>query len=171
MLKDPYFTLMTYHARLWFVFKTCIVYGPHHGIVACRPTNRISSVVSQNSHEKENKEEEKQKALNSDLCSKQLCYLDSLGSETERQLQGSNRIMDYQNIINPLYICGFFLTKLASLCLEVLSDVLMKETLRYLAGVAGPSGYGSNSTAEQVTEASSSCSLFPSQLTAIVTGQ
>lgn len=42
----------------------------------------------------------------------------------------------------------------------------MKETLRYLAGLAGPSGYGSNSTAEQVTE---DCSL-PSQLTAIITG-
>ncbi|XP_031372483.1 short-chain dehydrogenase TIC 32, chloroplastic isoform X2 [Punica granatum] len=80
--------------------------------------------------------------------------------------------MDYQNIINPLYICGFFLTKLASLCLELLSCVLMKETLRYLAGIAGPSGYGSNSTAEQVTELPSwpSCSLFSPQLTAIVTG-
>ncbi|KAK4776812.1 hypothetical protein SAY86_005500 [Trapa natans] len=78
--------------------------------------------------------------------------------------------MDYHNIINPLQICGFFLTKVASLCLEVLSTVLMKKTLRYLAGVAGPSGYGSNSTAEQVTEASTSWSHFPSQLTAIVTG-
>ncbi|KAK4749657.1 hypothetical protein SAY87_027106 [Trapa incisa] len=74
--------------------------------------------------------------------------------------------MDYQTIINPLQICGFFLTKLA----QVLSAVLMKETLRYLAGVAGPSGYGSNSTAEQVTDPSSSCTHFPSQLTAIVTG-
>ncbi|PKI59110.1 hypothetical protein CRG98_020476 [Punica granatum] len=48
----------------------------------------------------------------------------------------------------------------------------MKETLRYLAGIAGPSGYGSNSTAEQVTELPSwpSCSLFSPQLTAIVTG-
>ncbi|KAK3037550.1 hypothetical protein RJ639_030358 [Escallonia herrerae] len=46
----------------------------------------------------------------------------------------------------------------------------MKEALRYLAGVAGPSGYGSNSTAEQVTQ-DCSCPL-PShhQLTAIVTG-
>ncbi|KAK9119780.1 hypothetical protein Scep_017873 [Stephania cephalantha] len=44
----------------------------------------------------------------------------------------------------------------------------MKETLRYLAGVAGPSGFGSSSTAEQVTE-DCSCSL-PSHLTAIVTG-
>ncbi|XP_010248591.1 PREDICTED: short-chain dehydrogenase TIC 32, chloroplastic [Nelumbo nucifera] len=44
----------------------------------------------------------------------------------------------------------------------------MKETLRYLAGVAGPSGFGSNSTAEKVTEDCSS--LVPSQLTAIITG-
>ncbi|KAL6973184.1 NADP-retinol dehydrogenase [Sarracenia purpurea var. burkii] len=44
----------------------------------------------------------------------------------------------------------------------------MKETLRYLAGIAGPSGYGSNSTAEQVTE-ECSC-VLPSHLTAIVTG-
>ncbi|CAN6585398.1 hypothetical protein C1H46_038172 [Malus baccata] len=44
----------------------------------------------------------------------------------------------------------------------------MKETLRYLAGIAGPSGYGSNSTAEQVTQDCSSS--VPSQLTAIITG-
>ncbi|KAB1223446.1 Short-chain dehydrogenase TIC 32, chloroplastic [Morella rubra] len=44
----------------------------------------------------------------------------------------------------------------------------MKETLRYLAGIAGPSGYGSSSTAEEVTE---DCSrLAPSHLTAIITG-
>ncbi|XP_028769951.1 short-chain dehydrogenase TIC 32, chloroplastic [Neltuma alba] len=44
----------------------------------------------------------------------------------------------------------------------------MKATLRYLAGMAGPSGYGSNSTAEQVTE---DCSCFlSSQLTALITG-
>ena len=42
----------------------------------------------------------------------------------------------------------------------------MKETLRYLAGLAGPSGYGSNSTSEQVTQ---DCSP-PPQLTAIITG-
>lgn len=41
----------------------------------------------------------------------------------------------------------------------------MKETLRYLAGIAGPSGYGSKSTAEQVTQG-----LFASHLTAIITG-
>ncbi|KAL5192033.1 Short-chain dehydrogenase TIC 32, chloroplastic [Glycine soja] len=45
----------------------------------------------------------------------------------------------------------------------------MKATLRYLAGMAGPSGFGSNSTAEQVTE---DCSSFlPSAaLTALITG-
>ncbi|KAK2663706.1 hypothetical protein Ddye_002280 [Dipteronia dyeriana] len=42
----------------------------------------------------------------------------------------------------------------------------MKETLRYLAGIAGPSGYGSKSTAEQVTEDHSS----HHHLTAIITG-
>lgn len=51
---------------------------------------------------------------------------------------------------------------------KLAAGTLMKETLRYLAGIAGPSGYGSNSTAEEVTE---DCSSFlPSQLTAIVTG-
>ncbi|ESW27454.1 hypothetical protein PHAVU_003G203300 [Phaseolus vulgaris] len=44
----------------------------------------------------------------------------------------------------------------------------MKATLRYLAGIAGPSGFGSNSTAEQVTEDFSS--LLPSNLTALITG-
>jgi len=45
----------------------------------------------------------------------------------------------------------------------------MKATLRYLAGMAGPSGFGSNSTAEQVTE---DCSCFlPSALTALITGK
>ncbi|KAF4351758.1 hypothetical protein F8388_008768 [Cannabis sativa] len=42
----------------------------------------------------------------------------------------------------------------------------MKETLRYLAGIAGPSGYGSKSTAEQVT---ANCSSSH-HLTAIITG-
>ncbi|KAL9375372.1 hypothetical protein Peur_032251 [Populus x canadensis] len=44
----------------------------------------------------------------------------------------------------------------------------MKETWRYLAGIAGPSGYGSNSTAEQVIQ-DSAC-LVPPHLTAIITG-
>ena len=45
----------------------------------------------------------------------------------------------------------------------------MKATLRYLAGLAGPSGFGSNSTAEQVTQDCSS--LLPSNLTALITGK
>ncbi|CAL0320010.1 unnamed protein product [Lupinus luteus] len=44
----------------------------------------------------------------------------------------------------------------------------MKAALRYLAGIAGPSGFGSNSTAEQVTQDCSS--FFPSNLTALITG-
>ncbi|KAF6157428.1 hypothetical protein GIB67_004366 [Kingdonia uniflora] len=44
----------------------------------------------------------------------------------------------------------------------------MKGTLRYLAGLAGPNGFGSNSTADQVTEDSSSTTS--SHLTAIITG-
>lgn len=45
----------------------------------------------------------------------------------------------------------------------------MKATLRYLAGTAGPSGFGSKSTAEQVTQ---NCSHFlPSNLTALITGK
>ncbi|XP_022851123.1 short-chain dehydrogenase TIC 32, chloroplastic-like isoform X2 [Olea europaea var. sylvestris] len=52
---------------------------------------------------------------------------------------------------------------------KVLNSVsFMKETLKYLAGITGPSGYGSKSTAEQVTQ---DCMGFiPSNLTAIVTG-
>ncbi|KAI9087571.1 hypothetical protein K1719_030441 [Acacia pycnantha] len=45
----------------------------------------------------------------------------------------------------------------------------MKATIRYLAGIAGPSGFGSNSTAEQVTRHFSS-SMLPSHLTALITG-
>ncbi|KAF7806055.1 short-chain dehydrogenase TIC 32, chloroplastic-like [Senna tora] len=45
----------------------------------------------------------------------------------------------------------------------------MKATIRYLAGIAGPSGFGSNSTAEQVTQQYSS-SMPPSHLTALITG-
>ncbi|KAB5532058.1 hypothetical protein DKX38_018728 [Salix brachista] len=44
----------------------------------------------------------------------------------------------------------------------------MKEALRYLAGIAGPSGFGSNSTAEQVIQ-DYACS-DPLHLTAIITG-
>lgn len=45
----------------------------------------------------------------------------------------------------------------------------MKQTIRYLVGVAGPSGFGSNSTAEQVTKDCYSFST-PHNLTAIITG-
>lgn len=43
----------------------------------------------------------------------------------------------------------------------------MLETVKYLIGSAGPSGYGAKSTAEQVTEASPDLR----SITAIVTGQ
>ncbi|KAL2935888.1 Short-chain dehydrogenase TIC 32 chloroplastic [Bienertia sinuspersici] len=43
----------------------------------------------------------------------------------------------------------------------------MKAALKYLAGIAGPSGYGSNSTSDQVTEY---CFCPPQLLTAIITG-
>ncbi|KAJ4840180.1 hypothetical protein Tsubulata_002928 [Turnera subulata] len=45
---------------------------------------------------------------------------------------------------------------------------LMKATLKYLAGIAGPSGYGSKATADEVTE--DSASFVPPCLTAIITG-
>lgn len=45
---------------------------------------------------------------------------------------------------------------------------VMKATLKYLAGIAGPSGYGSKTTAEQATKDFSNSSN--SQLTAIITG-
>ncbi|KAL3512784.1 hypothetical protein ACH5RR_025501 [Cinchona calisaya] len=50
---------------------------------------------------------------------------------------------------------------------KILSCDLMKAIINYLAGLAGPSGYGSKSTADQVTQHSSSSS---SHLTAIITG-
>ena len=46
----------------------------------------------------------------------------------------------------------------------------MKATIRYLAGIAGPSGFGSNTTAEQVTLHSSSSSIPFSHLIALITG-
>ncbi|XP_020106233.1 short-chain dehydrogenase TIC 32, chloroplastic [Ananas comosus] len=45
----------------------------------------------------------------------------------------------------------------------------IKEALRYLMGFAGPSGFGSSSTADQVTAQDSSHSI-PPNLTAIITG-
>lgn len=48
---------------------------------------------------------------------------------------------------------------------------MINDTLKYLAGSAGPSGYGSKSTADQVTEDFASCFLPCSRnLTAIITG-
>lgn len=44
---------------------------------------------------------------------------------------------------------------------------IMKAALKYLAGIAGPSGYGSNSTANEVTQ---HCFCPPRLLTAIITG-
>ncbi|CAN4088087.1 unnamed protein product [Withania somnifera] len=44
----------------------------------------------------------------------------------------------------------------------------MKATLKYLAGIAGPSGYGSKTTAEQATRDFSNS--YNSHLTAIITG-
>ncbi|CAL5328070.1 unnamed protein product [Camellia sinensis] len=76
-------------------------------------------------------------------------------------------------------LCSEFpqiMQQICSCCLSGERDckfcVLMKKTLRYLAGVAGPSGYGSNSTAEQVTQQDCSFLLPSSQaeLTALVTG-
>ncbi|XP_073146591.1 short-chain dehydrogenase TIC 32 B, chloroplastic [Henckelia pumila] len=46
---------------------------------------------------------------------------------------------------------------------------VMKETLKYLAGIAGPTGYGSKTTADDIARDCSSAST-DSQLTAIVTG-
>ncbi|XVF09338.1 hypothetical protein REPUB_Repub07fG0083700 [Reevesia pubescens] len=73
-------------------------------------------------------------------------------------------------------MCTIYFLLLAILlpcCFEILSlscCTLMKETLRYLAGIAGPSGYGSKSTAEQVAE-DCSCLVHTHQhLTAIITG-
>ncbi|KAK7291614.1 hypothetical protein RIF29_06906 [Crotalaria pallida] len=60
-------------------------------------------------------------------------------------------------------LCPYEIPKQASIVI-----ISMKATLRYLAGIAGPSGFGSNSTAEQVTQ---HCFPFlPSNLTALITG-
>ncbi|XP_020546977.1 short-chain dehydrogenase TIC 32, chloroplastic-like isoform X2 [Sesamum indicum] len=48
---------------------------------------------------------------------------------------------------------------------------LMKATLKYLAGSEGPSGYGSNTTAQQVAQDCFCSNIIPNlQLTAIITG-
>ncbi|GMI76608.1 hypothetical protein like AT5G50130 [Hibiscus trionum] len=70
-------------------------------------------------------------------------------------------------------MCSIYFLALAILLpcfFEILSLTCrpaMKETFRYLAGIAGPSGYGSKTTAEQVARSSSSP---PHLLTAIITG-
>ncbi|XP_070006426.1 short-chain dehydrogenase TIC 32 B, chloroplastic-like isoform X2 [Nicotiana sylvestris] len=56
----------------------------------------------------------------------------------------------------------------AILQFKIPSCALMKVTFKYLVGIDGPSGYGSKTTAEQVTQ---NCSFsLSSQLTAIITG-
>ncbi|TYJ25782.1 hypothetical protein E1A91_A07G072600v1 [Gossypium mustelinum] len=70
-------------------------------------------------------------------------------------------------------MCSIYFLLLAILlpcCFEILSlscSTVMKDTLRYLAGIAGPSGYGSKTTAQQVAD-NSSAPLH--RLTAIITG-
>lgn len=67
-----------------------------------------------------------------------------------------------------LYICVYIFGVIALVWRVVIRcKQNMKGTVRYLAGIAGQSGYGSKSTAEQVTQHSSS---LPPHLTAIVTG-
>jgi hypothetical protein len=71
-----------------------------------------------------------------------------------------------------MYVCGFQIRwslQVLQKIKKLAAGALMKETLRYLAGIAGPSGYGSNSTAEEVTQ-DCSCCLPSGHLTAIVTG-
>lgn len=62
----------------------------------------------------------------------------------------------------------WFSTIAAIFQFKFLSFVFMKSTIKYLAGIAGPSGYGSKSTADQLTQD------FPlpsdHHLTAIITG-
>ncbi|KAL7604976.1 short-chain dehydrogenase TIC 32 B, chloroplastic [Lactuca sativa] len=68
----------------------------------------------------------------------------------------------------PIYIC-VCLFGVITLAWKVVIRCTpnMKGTMRYLAGIAGQSGYGSKSTADQVTQ---DCSSLPPHLTAIVTG-
>lgn len=67
-----------------------------------------------------------------------------------------------------LYICINIFGVIAFVWKFVIRCKLnMKGTMRYLSGIAGQSGYGSKSTADQVTQ---DCSLLHPNLTAIVTG-
>ncbi|XP_049408845.1 short-chain dehydrogenase TIC 32 B, chloroplastic-like [Solanum stenotomum] len=76
--------------------------------------------------------------------------------------------MDFHKVNYKAFIYTCFSTIGAILQFKFPSCDLMKATLKYLAGIAGPSGYGSKTTAEQVTQV---CSVsFTSQLTAIITG-
>ncbi|XP_015077896.1 short-chain dehydrogenase TIC 32, chloroplastic-like [Solanum pennellii] len=76
--------------------------------------------------------------------------------------------MDFHKVNYKAFIYTCFSTISAILQFKFLSCDLMKATLKYLAGIAGASGYGSKTTAEQVTQV---CSVsFSSQLTAIITG-
>lgn len=79
--------------------------------------------------------------------------------------------MEYHKVSESL-IYTWFSTIASVLQFKVLSCALMKAIIKYLAGLAGPSGYGSKSTAEQVTRDCSSSSTFlpSSHLTAIITG-
>ncbi|KAI5665170.1 hypothetical protein M9H77_24493 [Catharanthus roseus] len=76
--------------------------------------------------------------------------------------------MEYKKVHESLIYTWF--STIASILQfkQVLSFGLMKATIKYLAGIAGPSGYGSKSTAEQVTHQRHSSSFPP--LTAIITG-
>lgn len=75
--------------------------------------------------------------------------------------------MDFHKVYKA-FIYTWFSIIGAMLQFKIPSCDLMKATLKYLAGIAGPSGYGSKTTAEQVTQI---CSVsFTSQLTAIITG-
>ncbi|XP_039045353.1 short-chain dehydrogenase TIC 32 A, chloroplastic-like [Hibiscus syriacus] len=71
-------------------------------------------------------------------------------------------------------MCSIYFLVLAILlpcCFEILilsCSTAMKETLRYLAGIAGPNGYGSKTTADQVVRSFSSSPHH--HLTAIITG-
>lgn len=68
-----------------------------------------------------------------------------------------------------MYIAGLISLTTMSLGIQVYET--MKETVNYLAGFAGPSGYGSNTTAEQVlAQKYTSCSRPRPHLTAIITG-
>lgn len=69
-------------------------------------------------------------------------------------------------------ICIWVSTLFADLQCKVMSTVnpIMKATLKYLAGIAGPSGYGSKATADQIAEDCLSSLSASHLMTAIVTG-